>query len=135
MDDSYTLHGILYGGGDTPLTINDSDPDGDSVKLVSVTPASHGRFNYFFQYDSFIYEPNSGYTGTDSVTYQACDNLGLCDTATVTFNVVNNAPIAGNDKYNIHGTTTIGPLRLNDSDPDQADTLAGPMSFPDLLTE
>lgn len=90
--DSYTLHGILYGGGDTPLTINDSDPDGDSIRLVSVTSASHGSFRYFFQYDSFIYEPDPGFVGRDSVTYQVCDNLGLCDTGAVTLQVVNNRP-------------------------------------------
>jgi RHS repeat-associated protein len=86
--DNYTVHGILYGGGDTPLTANDSDPDGDPIRLVSFTPASNGTFRYFFQYDSFIYEPNSGFTGTDSITYQVCDNLGLCDTGTVTFWVI-----------------------------------------------
>jgi RHS repeat-associated protein len=126
VDDSYTLHVILYGGGDFPLTYNDSDADGDPVRLVSITQPAHGRLSYFFEYDSFIYEPNLGFVGTDTVTYQACDSLDLCDQATVTFNVVNNAPLAGDDQYNIYGITTVGPLRLNDSDPDQVDTLYAP---------
>src|SRR5712691_953975 len=84
VDDSYTVRDILYGGGDTPLTLNDSDPDGDPIRVLSVTPASHGTFNYDFNNDSFIYQPDPGFTGTDSVTYRVCDNLGLCAVGTVT---------------------------------------------------
>src|SRR5438552_4230091 len=58
VTDSYVLHGILYGGGDTPLTLNDTDPEGDALRVVSVTQAANGSFRYFFEYDSFIYEPN-----------------------------------------------------------------------------
>lgn len=121
--DSYMLHGVLYGGGDTPLTLNDSDPDGDPIRLVSITPASHGNFRYFFQYDSFIYEPDPGFSGTDSVTYQVCDSPGLCDTGTVTLNVVNSPPVAVDDEYTTRVNQTLhvdGPdaLGVIDSDPD-----------------
>jgi len=127
VDDRYTVHGVLYGRGDSHLTNNDSDSDGDSLRVVSVTSASHGRLTYDFEYDAFVYAPDYGFTGTASANYQACDNFGLCDTATVTFDVVNGPPAAGDDRYDIRGTTTVGPLRENDSDPDQADTLVSPV--------
>jgi RHS repeat-associated protein len=125
VNDSYTVHGILYAGGDTPLTINDSDPDGDPLDIVSVTSPAHGTLNYTFQYDSFIYSPNSGFTGADSFTYNVCDNLGLCSTGTVNLNVVNAAPIANLDEYETRKNQTLSvsdALFGNDSDPD-GDTL------------
>ena len=123
VDDRYTVHGTLFGGGNTPLTVNDSDSDTDPIRIVSVTTASHGRFNYVFSTDSFVYDPNFGFTGMDTATYKLCDSLGLCDTATVTFNVVNLAPVATNDSYAIQVNETLsanGPdaLVANDSDPD-----------------
>ncbi len=36
---------------------------------------------------SVIYTPDAGYSGMDSVSYRACDNLGFCVTAFVTINV------------------------------------------------
>lgn len=123
VDDHYTVHGTLFGGGDTPLTVNDSDPDGDPIRIVSVTSAAHGTLNYVFSTDSFVYSPNQGFTGTDTATYKLCDSLGLCSTATVTFNVVNQAPVAKADNYTIQVNQTLsadGPdaLLANDSDPD-----------------
>ena len=35
----------------------------------------------------FVYTPNAGFVGIDSFIYQICDNLSLCDTATVTITV------------------------------------------------
>jgi LPXTG-site transpeptidase (sortase) family protein len=36
---------------------------------------------------SVVYTPDAGYSGTDSVSYRACDDLGFCITAYVTINV------------------------------------------------
>jgi RHS repeat-associated protein len=122
--DSYPVHGILQWGGDFPVTINDSDPDGDPIRVVSTTLASHGTFTYNYYYDSFTYEPNPGFTGTDTVTYQLCDNLGLCDTGTITFNVSNSPPVAKPDEFKTHVNEPVNvagppdPLSGNDSDPD-----------------
>ncbi len=126
-DDYYTVHDILYAGGVfAPLTANDTDPEGDQLRLVSITQPAHGWLRYTFEDDSFIYQPSPGFVGTDSVTYQVCDPLGLCATGTVIFTDVNAAPVLGNDQYNVSGITTVGPLRLNDYDPDQTDTLYSP---------
>jgi large repetitive protein len=37
---------------------------------------------------------------------------------TVSITVANQAPVAVNDTYDVHGPTTIGPYKANDSDPD-----------------
>ncbi|WP_350287663.1 gliding motility-associated C-terminal domain-containing protein [uncultured Croceitalea sp.] len=41
--------------------------------------------------DDISYVPNPGFTGTDSFDYTVCDNLGNCDTATIT--IVVTAPM------------------------------------------
>jgi RHS repeat-associated protein len=121
VNDTYTVHGHFNVGGPDALRANDSDPDNDPFSVVSYTQAAHGIFYYFPQYGSLSYEPDHGFTGTDSISYQICDNLGLCDTATATFNVVNNPPNAVDDTYTVHGHLNVGgpdALRANDSDPE-----------------
>ena len=34
-----------------------------------------------------VYVPNDGFSGTDKCTYEACDAVPVCATATVTFTV------------------------------------------------
>ena len=54
-------------------------------------------------------------------TYKACDNQfpSLCSSpVTVTITVVNQAPVAVNDSFFVHGSTVIGPMKVNDTDPD-----------------
>ncbi|MFS8086403.1 MAG: Ig-like domain-containing protein, partial [Acidobacteriota bacterium] len=127
--DSYDVHGATVLG---PFLVNDSDPDGDAVTIGDAnhegiaTFPQHGSLTGIIQPDKKLYSPTSGYTGPDSFTYNVCDGFGLCTQTTVNLNVINNPPIAGNDSYTIRGTTTIGPLRVNDSDPD-GDSLSDPV--------
>jgi VCBS repeat-containing protein len=99
---------------------NDSDGDGGSLNVVSVSHPAHGTA--VINGDNTItYTPNATYSGTDSFTYYIEDGQGGNDHATVnvTINLVNGAPIANDDS----GTTdedspvTINVLS-NDSDPD-----------------
>ena len=72
------------------------------------------------------YTPNSGYTGTDQISYEICDNTApidggpLCDTATIYVTVsANMAPDAVNDSENTPSNTPIFiDVLSNDSDPD-----------------
>jgi len=121
--DGYAVHGNLYLSGPDALRKNDSDPDDDSFSVVSFTQASHGTFTYSYSYGAAVYQPNYAFTGTDSISYQICDNLGLCDSATATFNVVNDPPKASPDEYSTDVNQTLfvgGPdaLVANDSDPE-----------------
>jgi uncharacterized repeat protein (TIGR01451 family) len=74
---------------DTPVTIdvlnNDSDPDGDTLTVASVTQGTHGSVTN--NGGDVTYNPATGFTGTDSFTYTVSDGKGGTDTATVTVNV------------------------------------------------
>jgi hypothetical protein len=83
---------------DTPVTIavlaNDSDPDGDVLRVTSAT-AAHG--NIIINGDGTIsYTPNSNFNGTDTITNTISDDQGGTSTATVTVtvNAVNDGPVA-----------------------------------------
>jgi hypothetical protein len=70
----------------TPVTINvlnnDSDPDGDTLTVNSVTQGTNGSVTN--NGSNVTYTPNSGFTGTDTFTYTISDGNGGTDTATVT---------------------------------------------------
>jgi len=64
---------------------NDSDPDGDTLTVDSVTQGTHGSV---INNDSDVtYTPDSGFGGTDSFTYTVSDGNGGTDTASVTVTV------------------------------------------------
>ena len=65
------------------VTDNDSDPDLDPLQFSALTQPTNGTL-IFNANGTFVYQPNLGFNGIDSFTYQACDPLGLCDNATVT---------------------------------------------------
>ena len=71
---------------DTALTVsvlaNDSDADGDSLTVASVTQAASGSVAINGD-DTLTYTPDSGFTGCDSFTYTIDDGSGGADTATV----------------------------------------------------
>jgi RHS repeat-associated protein len=117
--DSYTLHG---NGTIEPLLANDSDPDpGDTLSSTIVTFPTNGSLSDLGN-SNYSYSRNSStWTGVDSFTYKACDNQfpSLCSSpVTVTITVVNQAPVAVNDSYFVHGSAVIGPMKFNDTDPD-----------------
>ena len=83
---------------DTPIDINvlsnDSDPDGDTLSVSSVTQGTNGAVT--INPDKTVhYAPAQDYFGTDSFTYTIDDGHGGKATATVnvTINAVNDAPV------------------------------------------
>ncbi|EAQ11253.1 Hint domain-containing protein [Maritimibacter alkaliphilus HTCC2654] len=115
-----------------PVTVgvlnNDSDVDGDALKIVSTGNPSHGTVTVNAN-GTVTYTPDDGYTGNDSFTYTISDGNGGTDTATVCIRVEcdpnenNEDPDAVDDAAN---TTEGDPVQIdltgNDSDPD-GDTL------------
>ncbi|MEO1206535.1 MAG: Ig-like domain-containing protein, partial [Pseudomonadota bacterium] len=68
---------------------NDSDPDGDTVDLDGFSQGVNGSVSQ--SGDTLFYTPNTGFSGTDSFTYDITDGQG--GTATATVNVtVDEAP-------------------------------------------
>jgi hypothetical protein len=107
---------------------NDTDADGDTLTVAGVTiPAAHFDIYGVFNDGSFSYDPVNTYVGLDSFTYYVTDGLADSNTATVSFNVTNAAPVASADSgYSTgHAVDLIGATGLfgNDTDAD-GDALA-----------
>ncbi len=78
--------GVSFGQDATIVVLlNDTDPDGDVITVTTFTQPSNG--NVVLNGGVFTYSPDAGFSGTDSFTYQICDDEGLCDVATVTITV------------------------------------------------
>ncbi len=114
----------------TPLVVtapgvlsNDNDPDGDHLSAVLVNGPSHGTLVLNAD-GSFTYTPSTGYSGTDSFTYQASDGSLISGAVTVNLliNAANHAPTAVADSYSTGRNRSLvvatpGVL-ANDTDPD-----------------
>jgi hypothetical protein len=83
---------------DTPVDINvlanDTEPDGDTLSVVSVTQGSNGTVS-INPNKTVHYAPALNFFGSDSFTYTIDDGHGGQATATVnlTINAVNDAPV------------------------------------------
>ena len=78
---------------------NDSDADGDTLKVSSASAASDGTVTVNAD-GTITYDPDANFTGTDSFTYTITDGA-LTATAKVTITVtgVNDPPVAVDDKF------------------------------------
>ena len=74
---------------------NDSDPDGDSLTVASVTQPSNGSV-VINANETMAYTPDNNFNGSDNFNYTLSDGTGWTDTATVTVSVaaVQDAPTA-----------------------------------------
>lgn len=133
-----TLIDVAAGGN---VLTNDFDPDGDplTVSTSPVTGPANGTVSLNTD-GSYVYTPNSGFTGTDSFTYQVCDNSSpaQCDTGTVTIEVrqntlANDPPFANDDAFITFIDQAVNSdLLANDGDPDGDDLVidSNPVSGP-----
>ncbi|MDE2881916.1 MAG: tandem-95 repeat protein [Acidobacteriota bacterium] len=83
-----------------PVLDNDTDIDGDRLRVQSVSPAGHGAAEVAADGMNLYYVPDPNYHGSDRFTYVVADAGGLADTATVEVTVtpVNDAPEADDDE-------------------------------------
>jgi VCBS repeat-containing protein len=99
VNDSYSVnhdHGL---GVAAPGVLgNDNDAEGDPLTALLVSGVSHGSLTLNAN-GSFSYTPTAGFVGADTFTYQANDGALSSNTATVTINVNETAPVAVNDSY------------------------------------
>ena len=100
------------------VLVNDSDVDGDSLTVDSVTQPANGTV--VNNGSDVTYTPDADSNGTDSFTYAVTDG-SLTDTATVTVTVsaVNDAPVAVADGPSTNeDTAVVVDVLVNDSDVD-----------------
>ena len=115
---------LLFLDEDTAETFdvisNDSDPDGDSLTIASVTQPSSGAVIVAGP-GTVFYLPPLNFWGTTSFTYTVSDGAGGEATATVFVDVapVNDAPLARSDEFRLSNYLTASLDVLdNDSDID-----------------
>ena len=109
---------------DIYVLTNDSDADGDTLSIHSVTSPTNGTATNHTIY--VTYSPDTNFTGTDSFEYTVSDGNGGTDTATVTVTVdpVNDPPVAVDDSDSTLENNNVDIYVLaNDSDAD-GDTLS-----------
>ncbi|HWL67502.1 MAG TPA: DUF2341 domain-containing protein [Geminicoccus sp.] len=82
-----------------PLLANDTDVDGDTIRLIALTVPSNGTVAVDGQ-QRVVYTPAAGFTGTDGFTYRIADSRGGESSGTVTVQVqVQPAPSAYSNGY------------------------------------
>jgi len=98
MDDSYTTN------VDQELTVpapgvlgNDTDPDGDPLMAAVLSDPTNGTL-MLNPDGSLTYDPDPGFSGTDTFQYQAGDGTAASTTVTVTI-TVNTVPVAQGDSF------------------------------------
>ncbi len=115
---------------------NDTDVDGN-LDPATVTIAAQGSGgSATAKTDGTVdYQPNSGFTGDDSFTYEVCDTGALCDTAIVTVSVgpLNQPPVA-NDVTATTDEDVVGNWAPNVSDPDSTGLVCSIVSPPGVGT-
>jgi VCBS repeat-containing protein len=140
---NYSVHVDIASGNSAPNAVNDSaaadqnvvetvsplandtDPNGDALAIGAVGVPTNGTATKVSD-TTISYTPNTDFVGTDSFTYDACDNAAesLCDQATVNVNVTaprttNAAPVANNDSASTDkNTNVIINVLGNDTDAD-----------------
>ncbi len=104
-----------------PVLDNDTDLDGDRLRVRSVSSAGHGTAEVGADRTHVTYVPDPNYHGPDRFTYVVADAGGLTDTATVEVTVtpVNDAPGAADDQATTREDEAIEiPVLDNDADLD-----------------
>lgn len=115
-DDVYTINEDEVLNAD--VSVNDVNVDNLDLTFSVVTGVTNGTLVLNTD-GTFTYTPDLNWSGTDTFVYEACDNFGNCDQATVTITVVpvNDAPVAVDDFFTIDEDETLSAdLGTNDSD-------------------
>ncbi|HBJ34421.1 MAG TPA: hypothetical protein DDZ51_06580 [Planctomycetaceae bacterium] len=132
IDDSYGIDENLILAVDAAMGVLANDEDPDDARETLIASLVSGPQNGTLQLNpdgSFVYEPNPGFYGDDAFVYQVTDPWGALDTATVslTVSVVNQAPVAIDDRYDLtedHVLEVAAPgVLANDTDR-EGDTMA-----------
>ena len=114
----------IGGTSEIDVLANDTDADGDTLTIISVTQGSYGTVTITPGGVTYVHDGSA--TSSDSFTYAVSDGNGGTATGTVSITIgsgTNNIPVAVDDDCNVDigGTSEINVL-ANDTDAD-GDTL------------
>ncbi len=104
------------------LYIDDSEFNFDVNAIKLLKPLKDGQFSWTLDKDNYQikynYTPNKDFFGLDTINYKVCDTEGLCDSASIFIEVINNtAPVAVDDIFRVSINGTIqGSTAANDFD-------------------
>jgi subtilisin family serine protease len=70
------------------VLLNDNDPDGDELKVISVSDSKHGAIITINKNGTITFLPSSDFAGRDTFTYTIADGKGKLDKAKVSINVM-----------------------------------------------
>jgi len=104
------------------LLVNDSDPEGDPLTIISVQGAENGTVSMVG--GNIVFTPKQGFTGTGSFSYTITDGNGGTSTADVTIQIdpdpaTENNVIAADDAETVNSGASVRVNVLsNDSDPE-----------------
>jgi Bacterial Ig domain/HYR domain/K319L-like, PKD domain len=107
----------------SPITLDATDKDGDSLTYALRSTPNHGSLSSFDKdTGSVVYNPNSGYTGSDSFTFTASDESSTSNTAKVSITVnpvthINSPPVAKSQEVTTNTDTSV-PITLDATDKD-----------------
>lgn len=102
------------------VLINDSDPDGDTITVQSVTQPANGETAISPNSLKVVYRPTAGFVGVNTFQYTISDSNQAISTATVTVNVtgVNSPPVAQPDSASTQENVPVTiDVTVNDTDP------------------
>ena len=106
-----------------PITLDATDKDGDSLTYSLGTTPNHGSLSSFDKdTGSVVYNPKSGYTGSDSFTFTTSDESSTSNTAKVSIIVnpvthINSPPVAESQDVTTNRDTS-APITLDATDKD-----------------
>ena len=106
------------GASAVAVLANDTDVDGGTMSVASVTQGAHGAVVITGGGTGLTYEPDANYCGADSFTYDL--NGGSTGTVTVTVTCVDDAPVAVDDAAAMlkNAAATAVDVLANDTDID-----------------
>ncbi|VGO12595.1 hypothetical protein PDESU_01148 [Pontiella desulfatans] len=89
-DDSYaTTPGLALTNAAPGVLANDTDINNDAITAILAAPPANGTLPAFSTNGAFIYQPDPGFIGTDTFTYQVTDGSFTSEVATVSILVDN----------------------------------------------
>ena len=113
----------------TPVThniiSNDSDADGDTLSLATVSQPIYGTVTK--NGNEIIYTPNAGFSGTDTFSYTVFDGKGHEAMATVLVKVIattNTAPVISPNYAAVYGNASVMISVLEDDSDADGDALS-----------